>query len=134
MNLIAGYSYNDSKVLKGDQTNIWFEEGKRPVDAGPKNLFNFWGTYRFSQGALSGFGLGLGINSARELVVIDNSVTGRFVLPGYTILNGSLFYDANTFRVSVNANNATDKEYYKGYSTINPQKPRNYTASFLFKF
>jgi iron complex outermembrane receptor protein len=134
LNLIAGYSYNDSKILEGEADGIWFQEGKRPVFSGPQNLFNAWATYRFTSGVLQGFGLGLGANYASELSVLDSDVTGKFTLPSYTVLNTSLFYDTHDFRITLNVNNVTDEEYYKGYSTINPQKPRNVSASFTYRF
>lgn len=134
LNIIAGYSYNDSKVLKGPEDDLWFGVGKRPSEAGSKNLLNFWATYRLASGAFKGFGLGLGANSASEMVVIDSEATGRFVLPSYTVFNSSIFYNSETFRINLNVNNITDKEYYKGYSTINPQKPRNVSASLAYKF
>jgi iron complex outermembrane receptor protein len=134
LNLIAGFSYNESKILEGETNNIWFQEGKRPVYAGPQRLFNTWLTYKIPSGLFYGFGIGLGANSASELLVIDSDVTGKFVLPGYTIINSSLFYDNNRVRLSFNLNNIGNKEYYKGYSTINPQKPRNFTASINFRF
>ena len=134
LNLIAGYSYNNSKILEGEGDGIWFQEGKRPVFSGPQNLFNAWATYQFTNGALRGFGLGLGANYASELIVLDSDITGKFTLPDYTVLNTSLFYDTPNFRITLNMNNVTDEEYYKGYSTINPQKPRNVSASFTYRF
>lgn len=134
LNLILGYSYNDTKVLKADGSSIWAVVGRRPVDAGAENLFNAWATYRFTQGSLKGFGLGLGLNAASELLVLDSELTGRFALPSYTLLNASLYYDAADYRISLHVNNATDEEYYKGYSTINPQRPRNFSASYSYKF
>jgi iron complex outermembrane receptor protein len=133
LNIITGYSYNDAQVLEGG-TNTWLEKGKRPGESGAKNLFNAWATYRMTSGALEGFGIGFGANYASELIVLDSKITGRFVLPAYTVLNSSLFYDHSDFRIAVNVNNLTDKEYYKGYSTIDPQKPRNVSASFTYKF
>lgn len=134
LNIIVGYSYNDSKILEGDEDGIWFQEGKRPVSSGPQNLFNTWATYQVTDGAIRGFGLGLGANYASELIVIDSDATGKFTLPSYTVLNTSIFYDTQAFRISLNINNVTDKEYYKGYSTINPQKPGNVSASFTYRF
>lgn len=134
LTFIAGYSHNDSKVLDGDGGNVWLEEGSRPIYAGPTDLFNFWGTYRFTSGSLQGFGIGVGGNYSSKLNILENQVTGVFTLPSYTVVNATLFYNAPTFRVAVNVNNVTDKEYYTGYSTINPQKPRNVVMSLAYKF
>lgn len=134
-NIIAGYSYNDSKIIKGDEANVWLETGKRPIWSGPENLINLWATYKFDYGTLKDFGLGFGGNHASENAILDSQVTGKFVIPSYTVLNGSVFYNVNKFRVALNINNIANKEYFNGgWSTINPQKPRNIVASFTYKF
>lgn len=135
LSIIAGYSYNDSKITKGDVGNVWLEQGKRPFWSGPKNLANLWATYKFDEGTLENFGIGFGGNYASENAILDGAVTGKFVLPTYTIINGSVFYNSNKFRVSLNINNITNKDYFNGgWSTLNPQKPRNLVASFAYKF
>ncbi|HEY5748818.1 MAG TPA: TonB-dependent receptor [Chryseolinea sp.] len=134
LSLIAGYSHNESKVLDGDDKNVWLETGKRPIYAGPKDLINAWATYTFTTGTLDGIGFGVGGNHASDLAILDSDVTGKFILPGYTVLNATAFYKTNKFRVALNVNNVTDKEYYTGYSTVNPQKPRNAVISFSYKF
>lgn len=134
-NLILGYSYNYSNILKGGGIDdIFMEEGVRPIWAGPKKLFNAWATYSFNKGLLNGFGLGLGGNYASENATLNNTITGRFLLPAYTVLNSTVFYNNPKFRIGFNLNNLTNKEYYGGaWSTINPQKPRSFTASFSYK-
>ncbi|MFW0737043.1 TonB-dependent siderophore receptor [Flavobacterium sp. T12S277] len=135
LSIIAGYSYNDSKITKGDVGNVWLEQGKRPFWSGPKNLVNLWATYKFEEGALEHFGLGFGGNYASENAILDSSKTGKFVLPEYTVINGSVFYNSNKFRVAFNLNNIANKDYFNGgWSTLNPQKPRNIVASFAYKF
>jgi len=85
-------------------------------------------------GALKNFGMGAGGNYAGVYKVIDNSATGVFILPSYVLFNGGLFYNARKIRVAFNVNNITDKEYYIGYWSVNPQKPRNFAASVAYKF
>ncbi|WP_254561043.1 TonB-dependent receptor [Dyadobacter diqingensis] len=134
LNLIAGYSHNETKVLAGDREDFYSEPGRSPGGQGPQNLANFWATYKFTHGRLKNFGIGTGGNYASEYKVIDNSKTGNFYLPSYTLINASLFYNADHFRFTLNVNNLTNKEYYIGYWSVNPQKPRNVTASFAYKF
>ncbi|MBW1656502.1 TonB-dependent receptor [Flavobacterium quisquiliarum] len=135
LSIIAGYSYNDSKITKGDENNVWLDQGKRPFWAGPKNLINFWTSYKFDEGLLENFGLGFGGNYASDNAILDSEVTGKFILPSYTVLNSSVFYNATKFRISLNVNNITNKDYFNGgWSTVNPQKPRNVVASFAYKF
>ncbi len=134
LNLIAGFSHNKTKVISGDPEDFYSDPGRAIGGQGPQNLANFWATYRISSGSLKNAGLGFGGNYAGEYKVIDNSKTGVFVLPSYTLLNASVFYNASHFRISLNVNNLTSKEYYIGYWSVNPQKPRNSTLSVAYKF
>lgn len=131
LNLLAGYSYNDSEVTKTDNANYL---GRRPESAGPENLFNFWSSYKFNSGSLEGLGIGAGLNYASENKILNRASTGTFTLPSYTIVNASVFYDTDAFRIDFKIDNLTDKEYYKGWSTINPQLPRVIKAGFTYKF
>ncbi|UAY53690.1 TonB-dependent receptor [Ferruginibacter albus] len=133
LNVITGFSYNDSKVIKGDDANVWLETGRRPIYSGPKTMANFWATYDFSN-KLKGFGIGFGGNYSSELAILDSKVTGTFVLPSYTVLNASVYYNVNKFRLALNVDNVTNKDYFTGYSTINPQKPRNVVVTLGYKF
>lgn len=134
LNLIAGFSHNKTKVISGDPEDFYSEPGRAIGGQGPQNLVNVWATYRISSGTLKNAGFGFGGNYAGEYKVIDNSKTGVFTLPAYTLLNASVFYNASHFRISLNVNNLTSKEYYIGYWSVNPQKPRNSTLSVAYKF
>ncbi|RFZ92643.1 TonB-dependent receptor [Mucilaginibacter conchicola] len=134
LNLIAGYSHNSTKVLAGATTDFYNEPGRTPGGQGPANQANFWATYKFPAGALKNFGIGAGANYAGEYKVIDNSVTGVFALPSYTLVNGTVFFNSNHYRVNFNLNNILDKQYYIGYWSINPQKQRNFVATVAYKF
>lgn len=134
LNIIAGYSFNHTKVLEGNKDDFYSEPGRAPGGQGPQNLANLWATYRFTSGALKNFGVGAGGNYASRYKVIDNSVTGVFYLPSYALMNAGVFYNAKHFRVSFNVNNITNEVYYTGYWSVNPQKPRNFVGSVAFKF
>lgn len=133
LSILAGFSYNDSKIIQGDSANVWLETGRRPIASGPATMANLWAAYEFS-GTLQGWGLGLGGNYSGELLILDSKVTGTFALPAYTVMNATVFYSTRKFRLGLNLNNFTNTEYYTGYSTINPQKPSNLTASIALKF
>ncbi len=131
LNLRAGFSNNDSETTKSDNSEIL---NRRPLEAGPETQYNFWANYELQEGMLDGFGMGLGFNGASERFAINYASTGEFVLPSYTIANASLYYQANKYRIGLKLNNAFNKEYYKGWSTINPQAPRVLLANFTYKF
>ncbi|MDZ7695092.1 MAG: TonB-dependent receptor [Balneolaceae bacterium] len=133
LNLITGYSYNESEIVTAGATH-YQESGRRPEEAGPKNLFNAWASYHIPNGPLQGVGLGFGGNYASENIILNREATGQFTLPAYTVLNASVFFETDNYRLDLKINNLTDEVYYKGWSTINPQQPRNITASFSYKF
>ena len=130
-NIRAGYSKNDSETTKSDNANIL---NRRPLEAGPETLYNFWTTYEFQTGKLDGIGLGFGFNGASERFAINYASTGEFILPAYTVANASVFYSADKYSISLKLNNAFNKEYYKGWTTINPQLPRTLLANFTYRF
>ncbi len=130
LNIIAGYSYNDSELTEGD---IDFK-GRRPESAGPQNLANLWASYRFTGGVLNGFGLGFGGNYASENKIFNRNLGGTFTLPEYTVLNASAFYTMDAFTLTLKLDNLADEEYYKGWSTISPQRPRTFSANITYNF
>jgi len=131
LNIRAGYSHNDSETTKSDNPEIL---NRRPLEAGPETLYNFWANYEFQVGKLQGFGLGLGFNGASESFAINYESTGEFILPSYTIANASVFYQAEKYRIGLKLNNAFNKEYYKGWTTISPQRPRALLANISYQF
>ncbi|MCW3465067.1 TonB-dependent receptor [Chitinophaga nivalis] len=133
-NLIAGYSFNETKIIEGNPLDFYSQPGRAPGGQGPQHLANFWGTYTITKGQLKNFGLGLGGNYAGEYKVIDNAQTGEFFLPAYALLNGSIYYNSDKFRITLNVNNITNEVYYIGYWSVNPQRPRNFAASVAYKF
>ncbi len=134
LDLILGYSYNESKVTKGTPGNLFSLVGHRPSDAGPMNLYNGWITYRLVNGAAKGFGIGAGVNAASKRLIIDSEELGVFAVPAYTVFNASLFYKADRFQLTFKVDNLTNEIYYKGWSTINPQRPRSVAGSFSYSF
>jgi len=131
LNIRAGYSNNDSETTKSDNTEIL---NRRPLEAGPEALYNLWASYEFQMGTLDGFGIGAGLNGASESFAINYESTGEFILPSYTVVNASVFYQANKYRIGLKLNNALNEEYYKGWSTINPQMPRALLANISYSF
>lgn len=117
--LIGGLAYNDSR----DKST-----GLRPTSSGSYWLANFNAIYQFLDGKVKGLGFGIGGNYASE-----NNVTGDFFLPSYLVLNANAFYDARKFRIGVKVDNFTNKHYWTGYTTANPQKLANALLSFTYK-
>ncbi|WP_339868740.1 TonB-dependent receptor [uncultured Algoriphagus sp.] len=132
LNLVAGFSHNDAEVTKDYAESGYL--GLRPEEAGPADLFNFWASYNFSAGALKGFGLGFGGNTASEYLTINRDVIGSFALPSYQVFNASLSYTGSQYFLALKVNNLTDQKYYSGWSTVTPQNLRNISLSLNYRF
>lgn len=128
--LVASYSYNDSKMTNADAS----VDNRRPVEAGPKNLANFWATYSLLSGKIKGLGAGFGINYASENVITNSQPTGEFTLPAYTLLNASIYYRYRNMDFAVKGNNLSDVQYFRGWTTVEPQMRRNWLGSVAYNF
>ncbi|ASU35587.1 TonB-dependent receptor [Mucilaginibacter xinganensis] len=129
INIVAGFSYNDSKYTRADSDVI----GRRPNTAGSPYLANLYISYRLPQNVVKGLGVGIGGNYASDNKIINSNSQGTFSLPSYTLFNGSLFFDRSKYRLGLSANNITNKHYYTGYTTVNPQKLRQFVLSASYK-
>lgn len=130
LNIIAGFSHNDSEVTVGDPTYV----GYRPEEAGPKNLFNFWANYKIQEGALRNVGIGFGANSASEHYTLNRASIGTFAIPSYTIFNAALSYNEDKYSVILKLDNIANKKYFSGWSTVTPQRLRTLSLSLSYRF
>jgi iron complex outermembrane receptor protein len=129
-NIVAGYAYNNSKYTNAD-ANV---DGLRPNSSGPVNMANLWLSYRITQGTVKGLGAGFGGNYSGKSLVVSSISAGQFYVPEYTVLNSTVFYDAGKFRLAASVNNLTNKKYWIGWYTVNPQQPRSIIGSIAFRF
>jgi len=130
LNIIAGYSYNDSKLTKSTAAL----EGRRPAAAGPADLVNTWISYAIQNGKLRGLGLGFGGNYIGEHLTANSAVTGIFTLPSYVLVNTTAFYDTPRYRLGIKVDNLTDKLYFTGQGVLSAQMPRTIAANVTVKF
>ncbi|CAM4310445.1 iron complex outermembrane recepter protein [Pedobacter westerhofensis] len=132
-NVTTGFAYNDSKY---ENTSADLD-GLRPNTAGSPYLFNFWASYRLPAHIIKGLGVGFGGNYASDNKIINSRAVGQgvFILPAYTLLNASAFWDYDKhIRFAVKADNFTNKQYYIGYGTVNPQQLRSFIGTISYKF
>ncbi|AMP97379.1 TonB-dependent receptor [Pedobacter cryoconitis] len=129
-NINAGYSKNTSK-LTGASADY---EGRRPESAGPEDLINAWFSYKIMNGSAKGLGFGFGGNYAGKNRILNRATTGVFTLPSYTVLSASVSYGVKAFTFAFKMDNFTNKEYYKGWSTIEPMRPRTATGTISYHF
>ncbi|MBW3128904.1 TonB-dependent receptor [Hymenobacter profundi] len=130
LNLVAGFAYNDSELTRTTAN----DEGRRPSTASSPYLANLWVSYRLTNGVAKGLGLGAGGNYASDNKVINSVSQGVFILPCYTVLNASLFYDQPKYRLGVKVDNLTNEHYWIGYGSLAPQKVRSIIGSVAYKF
>lgn len=130
LNIMAGYSYNDSKFVKA-AANV---DGRRPSSSGPANVFNSWVSYILPIQGLSGLGLGFGVNRVGEQISVDNSATGQFIFPAYTLVNASVSLEKERYRLGFKMNNLGNAQYFAGQGVIVAQMPRNFVAEVTLKF
>jgi iron complex outermembrane receptor protein len=127
--VVAGFAYNDSKIEKASS-----DEGRRPSTASSPMTANLWLSYHLSQGALKGLTFGAGGNYASDNKIANSDYAGVFILPAFTVLNASISYDTPKFRIGAKLDNLTNKKYWTGYSSMNPQALRSFAGSIAFKF
>ncbi|MNL31598.1 ferrichrome outer membrane transporter [compost metagenome] len=130
LNIIAGYSYNDSELTKAIPQLI----GRRPTSAGPVTLVNSWISYVIPHGNFKGLGIGTGINYIGKHKTSNHVTTGVFTLPSYIMATATVFYDKPRYRLGVKVDNLADEKYFAGTGVLTPQMPRTIAASFTFKF
>ncbi|KFF17488.1 TonB-dependent receptor [Chryseobacterium sp. JM1] len=130
LNIMAGYSYNDSKFVKA-AANV---DGRRPSSSGPANVFNSWVSYILPIQGLSGLGLGFGVNRVGEQVSVDTVTTGQFIFPSYTLVNASVSLEKERYRLGFKMNNLGNAQYFAGQGVIVAQMPRNFVAEVTLKF
>ncbi|WP_293312406.1 TonB-dependent receptor [Pedobacter sp. UBA5917] len=127
LNIVAGYTYNDSKYTKANAS----VEGLRPATAGAPKMANLWISYRFINGPVQGLGFGFGgiYGSSYNQV---NTVAFKFSIPSYTVLDAAVFYDKPKYRIGLKVDNLTNEQYWSFRYAA--QSPAKVTGNFTFKF
>lgn len=126
-NIVAGYTYNKSRYDKADKS----VQGLRPATAGPANMANLWLSYRLPKGALKGLGWGIGGNYGSASFQ-SNTKTFVFVIPSYTVLDATVFYDQPAYRIGLKIDNLTNEKYWS--YRLAAQNPTRFTASLAVRF
>jgi iron complex outermembrane receptor protein len=130
LNIMGGFSYNDSKYTKADADVL----GRRPATASAPYTANWYASYRLPKNTVDGLGFGFGGNYASNNNIVNSNSQGVFYLPSFTVLNASAFYEQRKYRINLALNNLANKEYYTGYTTINPQMLRQLIVGLTWKF
>ncbi|MFA7586249.1 TonB-dependent receptor [Sphingopyxis granuli] len=121
--LLASYAYTDAKVTRDQFTpaNVGEHLSRVPEHSGRIAV-----RYRFTEGALNGLGLGLGMTAASgSHVTLPNSVKTK----GYAVFDAQASYETGPFRIGVSVSNIFDRTYftpyqYLGQPVVRPGTPR----------
>lgn len=127
LNIVAGYAYNNSKLTKADST----VNGLRPALSGPEHTYNLWISYRIPGGNLKGFGAGFGGN-AGSMSYQTNTYKSKLIIPSYTLLDATIFYDQPKFRIGFKVDNITSEKAWS--IRLTPQNPAKFLGSLTLKF
>ncbi|ASU32677.1 iron complex outermembrane recepter protein [Mucilaginibacter xinganensis] len=128
-NIVAGFAYNDSKItLAAPGSGL---QGLRPASSGPARLANLWMSYRITEGQLHGLGIGVGGNYGSQSYQ-SNTQAFKFVIPSYTTVDATIFYDQPKYRLGFKLDNLTNEKYWS--FRLAPQNPTRGTLSMSIKF
>lgn len=131
LTITAGYAYTDTRIRAFDGNDENPFEGNRLAYA-PDHLGNLWVNYQLPKGILKGFGLGAGLyHSGDNFTTASNT----YLLPAYTLLNGSIFYNFGKGEIRFNLNNITDEIYFRDAIYGNqffPGQTRNYMLTMRY--
>ena len=115
LSVIANAAYVDAR----NETDIAsfgtiFADGNA-LSRVPEKSARLAGRYRFTAGALSGLGLGLGATYADEAPLTD---ANQFESDAYTVFDFQADYQINRISLRLNVVNLTDKEYFKPWQYL----------------
>lgn len=129
------YAYNKAEITKSDDESLI---GLSKENA-PLHNSSSWIKYTFSRGKLNGLGVAVGHsqNSERRTFVTYPNSERWLMMPSYVVFNSALFYTVDSFKLSLNVNNLTDKTWFAGgynFERNFPGAPRNFLLSVGYTF
>lgn len=122
--VIMGYGYNESEYTSGEM------KGNTPY-AAPKNVANLWLSYKILDGKIKGVGFGFGGNTQSDSYANDENT---FTVNGYTVMDATVFYEKQKFRIGLKLNNIANKEYWTSDYWSNMMPTRQLVANVTLKF
>ncbi len=139
LDIIAGYSYNNSRYTRASQASTAYVNGQRLVNT-PAHTANATAFYKFCEGSLKGLKLGAGIYYIGERIAGWNYTVGNkrplFPVKAFTTIDVSAGYSFKKISLMAKVANLTNTyNYYvhENYS-INPIAPRNFVATVAYRF
>ncbi|WP_163397707.1 TonB-dependent receptor [Flavobacterium fluviatile] len=122
--VIMGYGYNESEYTSGAL------QGNRPYST-PANVANLWMSYKILDGKVKGLGFGFGGNTQSDSYFND---ANTFESNAYTVMDATVFYENQKFRLGLKLNNIANKEYWSADSWATMMPTRQLVANLTYKF
>ncbi len=126
--VMGGYAYQNAELTAAQSATI--RSGAKLAMV-PAHTFSLWNRYDISQQ----FGAALGVVYRDTLYT---STTNTVMLPGFTRIDGALFYRLDKqYQLQLNIENITDKKYYAAAhndNNITPGAPRSAKLTIHAKF
>lgn len=115
LRLIGAYSYNDIQVTRDNASTDGYTVLGKGVFKAPAHMASLWLDQAFTQGALQGLNVGMGV---RYTGSAWGDALNTFKVPGYTLLDLALRYDLaqaspawRGWSASLHVRNLTDRYY-----------------------
>lgn len=113
LTLIAGYAYTDAFCSESSATGPIVGH---QLPNSPRNAAHLWSRYDVLDGALRGFGVGLGLAYVGSRIANTGTppVPGEFMLPAYTVADLALYEEfTNGVAMTIKVDNLFDQTYYQ---------------------
>jgi len=128
-NLTAAYALTNAKVTEDSDIPVG-----TPTQNVPRHSFNIWSTYEVQHGWARGLGLGFGGTYYTDQ---SGDLLDTFKIPGYGLVNASVFYRRRHLSWQLNLNNLADNRYFTGsYDAlyVKPGEPRVVRSTVAWTF
>ncbi len=105
--IIANYAYTDARITKDTRSEL---VGRR--EQAPLHNANLWASYRVQEGALKGFGVGLGVSYMAQRYILTLGLTDaaqQAILPDFRKLDAALYYTLGDLSFALNVDNLTNE-------------------------
>ncbi|MHA4812496.1 TonB-dependent siderophore receptor, partial [Flavitalea flava] len=141
LTLTANYALTDSKITRADSSAESQKTIGNKVPGYAKHTANAWINYKFTEGALKGFGVSGGFSflADRSTWSWAGATAQQQALPQYIKFDGGLFWEQDKLRITCNVFNLADKFLYSGaayaaYYYWQAEAGRNWRLGVSYRF
>ena len=128
--LTAAYTYLDARVTADNRLRV----GSR-LGSVPRHIVDMWARYTIPSGPLANLGAGAGLhhesNRAASTASAVAGATQPFMLDGYVLVDGTIFYRFDDWSIQANIRNIFNERYFPTASLTRttPGEPRTFMVT-----